>query len=234
LDKTLFVITARGGSKGIPGKNIRILGGKPLIWYSIDLAKKFVPASNICVSTDSPEIAEVAERRGLEVPFLRPHELATDTAGTYAVLQHAITFYEEKVEFDRIILFQPTSPFRLMRHVRECVAEFEKGCDMATSVKNSKGNPYALLYVQNKEGYIEKVITGNDATRRQDLPKVYQLNGAIYIYHKDVLMKSEPKNFSRIRHYEMPEENSVDIDEPIDWQWAEFLLEKKIVQLDYE
>jgi CMP-N,N'-diacetyllegionaminic acid synthase len=231
---TLFLITARGGSKGIPGKNIKALGNKPLINYAIDLARKFVSDEYICLSTDSKEIAEVAEANGLKIPFLRPDELAGDLTGSYEVIKHAIDFYSNKLQFDKVVLLQPTSPLRLKKHVEACLKKWDKACEMVVSVKSTKANPYQLLFIENKEGYLEKVIKGNDTERRQDLPKVFQLNGAVYVYSVKALNEKHIRNFTRINYSEMPEVNSVDIDELLDWQWAEFLLENKIVKLDYE
>jgi CMP-N,N'-diacetyllegionaminic acid synthase len=231
---TLFLITARGGSKGLPGKNIKPLMGKPLINYSIDLARKFVKDEYICLSTDSKEIIDVAEKNGLKVPFTRPAELATDTAGSYDVIKHALDHYENKLQIDRLVLFQPTSPFRLKKHVDECLSQYTSDYDMLVAVKATKANPYQLLYTENKDGYIEKLMKGADYERRQDMPKVYQINGAIYIYNVASLEQKNIKEFKKIKHYEMPELNSVDIDEPLDWNWAEFLLEKKIIKFDYE
>src|SRR5215212_5770611 len=115
---SLFVIPARGGSKGIPGKNIRLLDGKPLIQYTIEFARLFVPDGNICVTTDSPEIAECVSGLGYEIPFIRPAELATDTAGSREVLLHVLEHYENKEKyFDNLVLLQPTSPFRLQHHL---------------------------------------------------------------------------------------------------------------------
>lgn len=232
--KTLFLITARGGSKGIPGKNVKPLMGKPLINYSIDLARKFVNDNYICLSTDSQEIIDVAAINGLKVPFVRPPELATDTAGSYDVIKHALDHYENKLQVDRIVLFQPTSPFRLKKHVDECLSRYSSDCDMLISVKETKANPYQLLYTENENGFIEKLMKGGNYERRQDLPKVYQVNGAIYVYNAASLKQKNIKEFGKIKHYEMPGLNSVDIDEPLDWDWAEFLLEKKIIKLDYE
>src|SRR5215831_8877346 len=109
----LFIIPARGGSKGIPGKNIKPLNGKPLIYYSIEFARLFSDDQNICITTDSEAIKKTAETIGLAVPFLRPSHLATDTAGTYEVLQHAVGVYKDLAkEYDALVLLQPTSPFR--------------------------------------------------------------------------------------------------------------------------
>lgn len=234
MTNTLFLITARGGSKGIPGKNIKVLGTKPLIYYSIDLARKFVNDEYICISTDSIEIAKVAEMNGLSVPFIRPAELASDAAGSYEVIRHAVEFYSGRFKFDKVVLLQPTSPFRLKTHVEACLKNYENKCEMVISVKAAKSNPYQLLYTENEEGFLEKILKGNKAERRQDFPKVYEINGAVYVFNVEALMKTHIRDFSKIRFCEMPEINSVDIDEPIDWKWAEFLLEKKIVELDYE
>lgn len=231
---TLFLITARGGSKGIPGKNIKELGGKPLIHYSIDLARKFVQDDCICVSTDSREIIECVKKTGLNVPFIRPSELATDTAGSQEVIMHALSFYKSKGEVKKIVLLQPTSPFRLKKHVEEALKKFTYDCDMVVSVKKTKANPYQLLYTADSKGYLEKIMTGSDVVRRQDLPVVYQLNGAVYVYNTHALLEKNIRDFKKINYCEMPEVNSVDIDEPIDWQWAEFLLEKQIIKFDYE
>lgn len=234
MKNTLFLITARGGSKGIPGKNIKPLFNKALIRYSIDLARKFVGDEFICVSTDSDEIISEVEKSGLKVPFVRPAELATDKSGSYEVIMHALNFYSARYRIEKIVLLQPTSPLRLKKHVEECIRIYTSDCDMVVSVKRTKANPFQLLYFKNKDGFIEKVIKGTDAERRQDLPEVYQINGAVYVYNVKSLLEKHIKDFFKIKHYEMPELNSVDIDEPIDWEWAEFLIERKAVKLDYE
>ena len=123
----LVVIPARGGSKGVPGKNIKQLGGKPLIQYTLEAAREIVPDHQIIVSTDSEEIKKVVESLGLEVPFLRPAELATDNAGTYEVLIHAIEFMKSQGKlYDTLLLLQPTSPFRTSQQVREAIEVYEK------------------------------------------------------------------------------------------------------------
>ena len=121
--KTLVVIPARGGSKGIPHKNIKPLNGKPLICYSIDVARKFTTDEHICVTTDDDEIIKVVEDYGLKVPFKRPEELATDHCGSNEVIQHAYQFYTKQgVQYDAIMLLQPTSPFRKVEFLNEAVS----------------------------------------------------------------------------------------------------------------
>lgn len=231
---TLFLITARGGSKGIPGKNIKLLNSKPLIYYSIDVARKFVSDDLICVSTDDDKIIETVENYGLKIPFKRPANLATDKAGSNDVILHALNFYKSKRNIDALVLLQPTSPFRLVKHVKESLGLYNKDVDSVMSVKITHANPYQLLYAQNKDGYIEKILKGTDFERRQDLPKVFEINGAVYVFNPHSLTKQKISEFTKIKHYEMPDLNSVDLDTSLDWTWAEFLLEKKIIELDYE
>ena len=225
----LFVITARGGSKGIPGKNIKKLGGKPLIQYSIDVAREFVPDSQICLTTDDPKIKAVATSLGLDVPFLRPAHLASDTAGSYEVLLHALDYWE-KVHgtFKRLILLQPTSPFRKAQHVREAMDAFRPGDDMIISTCEASANPYYTLYEANQSGYLERSKKGM-VTRRQDAPMVHEANGAIYVIDTDSLRKSPLNEMKNVRPYLMDRISSTDLDEPLDWKWAEFLLEEGLV-----
>lgn len=151
----LVIIPARGGSKGIPGKNIKLLGGKPLIYYAIDVARAIVDDTHICVSTDDDQIIRVVEQYGLSVPFIRPTELATDTAGSYGVLLHALSFYESKGEhFDAVVLLQVTSPFRTVNHVREALNLYNKDLDMVVSVKETDSNPYYLCFEEDTEGML--------------------------------------------------------------------------------
>jgi CMP-N,N'-diacetyllegionaminic acid synthase len=228
----LFLITARGGSKGIPGKNIKQLGGKPLICYSIDIARCFTADENICLSTDSEDIIQTARKHGLNVPFIRPSHLATDTSGSYEVLLHALEFYEAKgKKYDAIVLLQPTSPFRLKTHVEKALSEFTADTDMVVSVKESHANPELNMFKENAAGYLEKYLPGN-YTRRQDAPKSYQYNGAIYIIRAEELKKHSLHEFQRIKKVLMDDLHSVDIDTPMDWLWAEFLLNNGHVKLD--
>jgi CMP-N,N'-diacetyllegionaminic acid synthase len=223
--KTLFLIPARGGSKGIPGKNIKLFSGKPLIFYSIELARQFTSDDNICVSTDSNEIVAIAEGFGLLVPFRRSPELSTDEATTYDVILHAIDFYKSiGRSYDAVVLLQPTSPFRQEFHLREALALYSKEVDLVMSVKLTDANPYFVLFEENEDGYLEKSKTGN-FTRRQDCPEVWQANGSIYIYNTNSL-KNEKTLKRRILKYVMENNYSVDLDTELEWQFAEFLNSK--------
>lgn len=225
--KPLVVIPARGGSKGIPRKNIKLLNGKPLIQYTIEAVRTVFDDAVICVSTDDKEIKSVVESLGLKVPFLRPAALATDKAGTYEVLLHAIEYSENSgYSPDILILLQPTSPFRNARHINEALQLYDDSCEMLVSVKETKSNPYYVLREENEEGWLVKSKDGNFATR-QECPKVYELNGAIYIIKVDALKTKPIHEFTRVRKYEMDELSSHDIDSELDWRITEVLISKK-------
>lgn len=220
--KTLFLITARGGSKGIPKKNIKLFNGKPLIQYSIDLARTFSSDEDICVSTDDAEIISAVQQSGLHVPFVRPSELATDTASSYDVVMHALSHYESiGIRYDRLVLLQPTSPLRTAQHLKESIAVFDADSDMVVSVK-AEPDPSYLLLEEDERGYLKKKYQ-TSYTRRQDVPVVYKYNGAIYVYSVAALKKSNPALMTKIKKYVMDEATSIDIDTPLDWELAQLI-----------
>lgn len=222
---TLVIIPARGGSKGIPGKNIKPLNGKPLIEYTIDVARGIVADSNICVSTDSQEIISVVENYGLKVPFVRPAELATDTAGTYEVLLHALNFYENQGnKFDNIILLQNTSPFRTINHVKEALKLYNSNIDMVVSVCEVSSNPYYNCFEENENGYLNICKGNGEYTRRQDVPKCWEYNGAIYIINPDSLKRMPLNKFPKKVKYVMDRKYSIDLDTMLDWKIAETIV----------
>ena len=228
--KYLVVIPARGGSKGIPHKNIKPLCGKPLIYYSIDVARQFTSDENICVTTDDAEIISVVEQHGLKVPFVRPAELATDTCGSNEVIRHAYQFYADKgIQYDAIVLLQPTSPFRKVEFLKEAVTLYDDSIDMVTSVRPAACNPYYDGFEDNSEGLL--VVSKGDGLieRRQDAPDVWQQNGSIYVLNPKSLMEKGLSHFTRIRKYPMSEYYSVDIDNPFDWKVAELIIKEGIL-----
>lgn len=228
--KYLVVIPARGGSKGIPHKNIKPLGGKPLIYYSIDIARQFTTDENICVTTDDAEIISVVEQHGLKVPFVRPAELATDTCGSSEVIQHAYQFFADKgVKYEAIVLLQPTSPFRRVEFIREAVALYDDSIDMVTSVRPAACNPYYDGFEENKDGLLQ--ISKGDGTiaRRQEAPKVWQQNGSIYVINPKSLIEKGMGGFTKIKKYAMPESYSVDLDTMLDWKMAELIIKEGIL-----
>ena len=226
--RVLFVIPARGGSKGIPGKNIKELGGKPLIHYSLEYARLFATDDDICVTTDSEAIAGSVKNINYHPPFIRPDKLATDTAGSYEVLQHAYSFYKQRgKEYDALVLLQPTSPFRQQFHLEEALKLFNSGVDMVVSVSESAANPYYNLFEENADGFLRVSKGKGSYTRRQDVPRVYEYNGSLYIINtKSLQEKPSFAAFDRVVKYVMDGSYSIDLDTPADWQYAEFTLSR--------
>lgn len=224
--KTLYVIPARGGSKGIPHKNIRPLAGKPLIGYSVDVARQLADDADICVTTDDPAIAAVVEAMGLKVPFLRPAELATDKSGTYEVLLHALDFYEQRgIHYDCLVLLQPTSPLRTADDVRRAMTLYSDDIDMVVTVKEAASNPYYNCYETDADGYLTISKGDGSFTRRQDAPKVWEYNGAVYVINTASLRRCPLGQFRRRRMSEMDAARSVDLDTELDWLVAEKMME---------
>lgn len=223
----LVIIPARGGSKGIPEKNIKLLAGKPLINYTIEAARSCFSDDRILVSTDSLHIKEVVEASGLKVPFIRPLELAGDQVGMYEVLLHALNFSIHNGSVpDILVLLQPTSPLRTATHIKEALQIYDPNYDMVVSVRETPSNPYYVLFEEDENGYLKKSKKGNFNTR-QECPKVWEYNGAIYIINVASLIEQPMTNFNRIKKYVMDPVSSVDIDSSLDWEWCEFLLNRK-------
>ncbi|MCI0566097.1 acylneuraminate cytidylyltransferase family protein [bacterium] len=227
--KTLGVITARGGSKGIPRKNIKELMGKPLIAYTILAAKGSALLSRAIVSTDDAEIAEIARMHGADVPFMRPAELAEDASTSIAVVQHAVSWIRENENeiYDYVMILQPTSPLRTAEDIDACIKiADETHADSVMSMKEL--DDFAPKKIQKiEDGIIFPLFEdeGKASARRQDLPKAYKRNTAIYLTKTDVIMTGDL--FGKIsRAYIMPAERSLDINRPIDFEFAEFWLKK--------
>lgn len=229
-EKILAVITARGGSKGVPRKNIRSVCGKPLIAYSIETALTVRHLLHrIIVSTDDAEIAKISRRYGAEVPFMRPPELAEDKTPTLPVLQHAVRFVEEqdKIRLAWILLLQPTSPCRTSEDILAALdLAHAGGCDSVISVVQVATHPLVIKRIENdqllpfSESFAEK-----EGTRRQDArPPAYVRNGAIYLTRRDVLMERNSVWGGFIRPYVMPPERSVNVDSELDLIVAELML----------
>lgn len=226
--RTLIIIPARGGSKGIPRKNIKLFDGKPLIYYTIDCARAICPDEDICVSTDDAEIISVVEQYGLKVPFVRPAELASDTAGTNEVLLHALDFYKKKgVHYDIVVLLQNTSPFRTPQQVKEALALYRQDVDMVVSVKECAANPYYSVFEEDSKGYLHICKGDGNITRRQDSPKVYEYNGAIYIMNAETLKTTHMHKMQKRVKYVMDDRSSFDLDTMWDWQMAEMMAKEK-------
>lgn len=220
--KLLCIIPARRDSKGIPGKNWKLLKGKPLIGYSIETALQSKSISKICVSTNSADVIDIVKNQyHLEIPFIRPEAISQDNASSHDVLLHALDHYEQNGEtFDAILLLQPTSPFRKIDHLNDCIELFQKSnCEMVVSVCETSLNPYYNLYNETN-GFIHRSIQSN-FTRRQDCPITYLINGSIYIISVDALKKKQIHEMEKVVKFVMPEEYSIDLDSPLDWENAE-------------
>tara|TARA_B100001769_G_C21966979_1_gene520228 strand:- start:46 stop:735 length:690 start_codon:yes stop_codon:yes gene_type:complete len=225
MKNALVIIPARGGSKGLPNKNIKILNGTPLINYTIEAARKVFEDYQICVSTDSKKIKSVVEKTGLSVPFLRPIKIAKDNSSQREVVLHAIEYYENERNFkiDYIVLLQPTSPLRTSKDILNALKLYHKDLDMIVSVKETKSNPYFVLFEEDNKHYLKKIKESNFVTR-QSCPKVWEFNGAIYIIKKKSILNNEIHNFSRVKKYVMDNYSSVDIDNILDFKIAEYIL----------
>lgn len=227
----LYVIPARGGSKGIPHKNIRPLAGRPLLHHTIGaaLAAGADPA-RIIVTTDDPAIADCASAAGIDVPFMRPAELATDTAGSREVILHAMDSADALgIAYDCVVLLQPTSPLRSPDDITGAIALYadSPGCDMVVSVMESRANPYYDCFEADPATGALHVSKGDGHyTRRQDAPAAWQLNGAVYVIRPASLRAMPMGDFPLRIPYPMPASRSVDIDTPVDWLIAEALLGK--------
>lgn len=222
--RTLYLITARGGSKGIPGKNIKPFMGSPLICHTILQARESgAPDEDICLSTDSPEIIRVAEEFGLRVPFVRPDYLAADTSTSYDVILHALDFYESRgIHYDRVVLLQPTSPLRTAGDIKGALDLWSPDIDMVVSVRKARTNPYINAYEPDETGMLHiSKGDGSSTVRRQGAPQVWEFNGAVYVMTEKSLRTSPMSKFRKVIPFEMPGTRSVDIDSPLDWIVAE-------------
>lgn len=225
--RVLFVIPARGGSKGVPGKNIKLLAGRPLIAYTLDAAKAVSSFEDICVSTDSLEIKDVVEREGVPVPFLRPAELATDTATSESVLLHALDYYEQNGKtYEYVVMLQATSPLRTGKHLHEALKMIDGQTEMVVSVKETDSNPYYVLCEEDGDGFL-RLSKESSFTRRQDCPVVYELNGAIYIMDVNALRKKGMRLLNR-RKFLMDGIYSIDIDTALQFDIAELIINKYV------
>ena len=224
----IALICARKGSKGVPGKNIRPLAGKPLIAWSIQAAKKVERISRVIVSTDSDEIAEVAKEYGAEVPFIRPTELAQDASPEWLVWRHAINFLSENENFeiDGLVVIPPTAPLRNIHDIENCLDEFEKGnVDVVITVSNAHRNPYFNMITNDSQGYSSLVIKPKDnIIRRQDTPPVFDVTTVAYVARPEFVEQHNGLFEGRVRSVNVPSERALDIDTMFDFRIAECLI----------
>lgn len=240
MKKILGVITARGGSKGIPGKNIKPLCGKPLLAYTIEAAQNSGIFDRLVLSTDDPAIAEIARQFGCEVPFMRPAELAGDLTPHLPVLKHTVETLKDREKYwaDYVMLLQPTAPLRRARHIREAAVLIEKsGVDSVVSVVEIPNHFHPHWAVKKDEQGLGALFVSGEPIRsriprRQHLETAYSHNGAIYLFKTELLFNHQEPNFygERVAVYPMEEKYSVNIDDLFDWDFAEW----RVAQLEAE
>jgi CMP-N-acetylneuraminic acid synthetase len=226
---TLAVVTARGGSRGVPGKNIRPLGGRPLIEFTLLAAARSARISETIVSTDSVAIANAARHAGGIVPFLRPVELAQDDTSHLAVVQHALRQMEElrARRYELVVTLQPTSPFRLPEDIDRTVdALLETGADSAVSVCEVAPSAHPIKAKRLDGRLLEPYcLPEPEGLRRQELPLAYRRSGAVYVSRREVLLQQNRVYGDRVAAHVVSADRSLDIDSPLDWAVAELMLE---------
>ena len=235
--RILAVITARGGSKGLPQKNLRPLAGRPLIAHTIGAARDAGLLDRTIVSTDDREIADMARQFEADVPFLRPAELARDESPSLPVLVQALEWLQQHQDYqpDYVMLLQPTSPFRTAQDIDNCITlALRKAADGVVSLSKAKHHPYWMKRVES-DGRISDLLPPDKIPesgfgRRQDLPSAYAVNGAIYLVKREVLIESRTFYTERTYAYIMPPERSLDIDTLWDFRLAELVLKDGLVQ----
>ncbi len=226
--KTIAFIFARGGSKGLPGKNIRQLGGKPLIAWAIGHALAVKRIARVIVSTDSIEIAEVARAYGAEVPFIRPAEFALDDSPEWLAWRHALNYLLESdgVMPDAMVSVPTTAPMRIPEDIENCLDEYEKGdVDTVITVTDAHRSPYFNMVKIHADGTVGLVIPPKSAlARRQDVPKVFDMTTVAYVVRPEFVLSHNAVFEGRVRHVHVPVERSLDIDTALDFRIAECLL----------
>ena len=228
ISRVLGVITARGGSKGVPRKNIRTVHGKPLLAWTAEAALSARRLSRVILTTDDEEIAETGRQYGLEVPFLRPAELAADDTPTLPVLQHAVAALEAAgARFDAVCLLQPTNPLRTAGVIDGCIDLLDmSGADAVVTLLPvpAEHNPH-WVYFRDECGNL-RLATGEAAPipRRQLLPPAFHREGSVYVTRRDVLMTGNSLYGARLAGYQMDPADTVNIDTPADLERAERLL----------
>ena len=225
--KTIATICARGGSVGLPKKNVCEFHGKPLIAHTIEQALACDFIDNVIVSTEDPEIAEISRHYGAEVPFIRPAYLATSEIGKLPVIEHCVQFLENSGEkISTIIDLQPTSPLRDIQDIQGSYDLLNQDTDVVFSGTETDKNPYFSLVEINDQGHaVRSKSLDSEVQRRQDAPVVYALNGAVYVWHRHTL--SLGLWSGRSKCYPMPKIRSVDIDDEIDLMLAKLIYRKK-------
>lgn len=239
LRPLLAIIPARGGSKGLPGKNLRSLAGLPLIAHSI-LFSKLCPEIDRCiVSTDSDSIADVARLHGADVPFLRPSELATDETPMWSVLQHAVCEMERRQGqcFKSVLLLQPTAPCRLPEDLTRAVTLLDADASAlgVVAVSEPEFNP-RFVCVEDHDGYMKRLFAGSATyARRQDVPPVYRINGLLYLWRREHVLNAPGPQYDEAPHcmLKVPDLRAGDVDTERDLLMIELLIREALIHLPW-
>tara|TARA_B100000575_G_C23060302_1_gene610403 strand:+ start:421 stop:1113 length:693 start_codon:yes stop_codon:yes gene_type:complete len=227
----IALICARGGSKGIPNKNIKIFNGKPLISWSINLAQKISRIKKVIVSTDDKEIAKIAEIEGAIVPFIRPKELSLDDSDEWLVWQHAIKFMtKNNYNLSYLINLPPTSPLRSENDINRCLDEYEKGnSDAIITIAEAYRNPYFNMVSIDKENNVNILMNKKRSIiRRQEAPEVFDVLTVAYVSSFEYVLENSNLFSGKVGYVKINRENSIDIDTPFDFELAEFLSKKNM------
>lgn len=226
-------IFARGGSKGVPKKNIRLLSGKPLIAYAIEVALDCDLIHEVLVSTDDPNIAEIAKEHGAQIPFMRPDNLAGDSSPEILSWQHAIQILNSRNDSKPIDIFvsvPPTSPLRNADDLTHCIEAFvHDDVDIVISVKEAERNPYFNMVTVDKDGYAKIAISPKDGvgiTRRQDAPVLYDVTTVAYVARPEFIMTTDSIYSGKVKAVVIPKERALDIDTELDFYIAECLMKR--------
>ena len=230
--KFIVCIFARGDSKGVPGKNIKYICGKPLIAWAIEQAVRVKNIEKVYVSTDSVEISEVARNYGAEIPFIRPKKLAADDAPEWLAWQHMVNYlYENNYDPDDVMIsLPPTSPLRSIEDIESCIDLYLAGnCDVALTITESSRSPYFNMVKFNKSRGIELLMPSErDISRRQDAPQSFDIATAAYVSSLKFIKNSKSIFEGRVSGSILSSENGLDIDTPLDFKLAEFLLSERL------
>ena len=231
--RVIGFIFARGGSKGVPGKNIKLLAGKPLIAYAIETAQACSLIETVIVSTDDLEIAAVAREYGAEVPFLRPVELAADNSPEWLSWQHAIRWTQtQRGVFDTFISLPTTSPFRAANDVTACIEELHSDpeTDAVITVRESERSPYFNMVHLDDAGYARLIIEpAQTVARRQDVPSVFDITTVAYAARPTFVLNASRLFEGKVKTVRIPAERALDIDTPYDFMLAECIARKKLM-----
>ena len=226
----IAIIFARGGSKGLVGKNIKFFCGKPLIAWAILQAKSARFVDRVVVSTDSTEIANIAMEYGAEVPFLRPQLLALDETPEWLAWQHAVDFFDKQRSIDLFISVPATAPLRLDQDIDRCITEYQNGgVDAVLAYTDAHRNPYFNMVVKNNEEYLQLACSGNQSAihRRQDAPELYDITTVAYVVNPKFILSNKSLFSGKIRGIYVPPERAIDIDTQLDFDIAEYLFKRR-------